>query len=189
MFCFICFLVEQIIHKSCVLVHFVMPEYCCCCHVNKFFEGEQVQSVLISRKVQYLRNCKYAKLLLMCVYAHINWLIGKTSLPIMLLVSSSKFWISTIGWYHTMLWTPSRYQTNQTDTVIDEGVNCRVVLSESCPPSTKPPPPLPTKNQLVSRIRQALERVSSRKCTMNTLLKVAYDISYHHQVVRGTACI
>ena len=39
MFCFLWFIVKQIIHKSYVLVHFVMPEYCCRCHVNKFFSG------------------------------------------------------------------------------------------------------------------------------------------------------
>ena len=54
-----------------MLVHFVMPEYCCCCHVNKFFEEEQVQSVFISRKVWYPQNCKYAKLLLRYIYIYI----------------------------------------------------------------------------------------------------------------------
>ena len=68
MFCFLWFIDKQIIHKSYVLVHFVMPEYCCCCHVNKFFEEEQVQSVFISRKVWYPQKCKYAKLLLRCVH-------------------------------------------------------------------------------------------------------------------------
>ena len=72
MFCFLCFIVEQIIHKRYVLVHFVMPEYCCCCHVNKFFEGEQVQSLFISPKVWYPHNCKYAKLLLRCVIINLD---------------------------------------------------------------------------------------------------------------------
>ena len=68
MFCFLLFIVKQIIHKSYVMVHFVMPAYCCCCHVNKFFEEEQVQSVFIFRKVWYPQNCKYTNLLLGCVY-------------------------------------------------------------------------------------------------------------------------
>ena len=55
MFCFICFIAEQIIHNSYVLVHFILPEYCCCCHVNKFFEGEQIQSVFISQNVGTLK--------------------------------------------------------------------------------------------------------------------------------------
>ena len=55
MFCFICFIAEQTIHNSYVLVHFVLPEYCCCCHVNKFFEGEQIQSVIISQNVGTLK--------------------------------------------------------------------------------------------------------------------------------------
>ena len=55
MFCFTCFIAEQIIHNSYVLVHFVLPEYCCCCHVNKFFEGEQIQSVFISQNVGTLK--------------------------------------------------------------------------------------------------------------------------------------
>ena len=66
MFCFLWLILKQIIHKSYVLVHFVMPEYYCCCHVNKSFKEEQVQSVFISRKVWYPQNCKYAKLLLRC---------------------------------------------------------------------------------------------------------------------------
>ena len=71
MFCFLCFIVKQIIHKSYVLVHFVMPEYCCCCHVNKFFWG-RASSVsfyfpksLVSSKLQICKT--FAQVCILCL--------------------------------------------------------------------------------------------------------------------------
>ena len=49
MFYFLCFIVEQIIHKSYELVQFVMPECCCCCHINKIFRESKFSQFLFPK--------------------------------------------------------------------------------------------------------------------------------------------
>ena len=72
MFCFLCFIVKQIIHKSYVLVHFVIPEYCCCCQWTSFLRKSKFSQFLSPKKFGTL---KIANMQNLCsgVYMMTSW--------------------------------------------------------------------------------------------------------------------